>query len=239
MAAHNPPDIAHTILHVLQRRGKTHLTLRQALACLPTAVRHRFQLPPRLSTPELLKKLTPFLGDSLHVYHGTTTVYIGQKYSPGDFLVQQLQQRPGTSPKQLGLRVPLSKSDYLATLNALLASGTVVCSFKDTHMPLLSLASPSSAVTTAQPPGDHERATFLAAYREVGQGRSFVRIHRLRDALPWPREQFERVLERLAADYTIELHGGDPSVMTREELHQSFTATDGMLYIALSWRGDP
>ena len=72
----------------------------------------------------------------------------------------------------------------------------------------------------------------------MGHGRSFVRIHRLRDALPWPRERFERVLRELVADYTLELHGGDPSVMTAEELRQSFTAADGTLYIALSWRGN-
>jgi hypothetical protein len=44
------------------------------------------------------------------------------------------------------------------------------------------------------------------------------------------------VLRALLADYTVELHGGDPSVMTEEELRRSFTA-DGTLYIALSWRG--
>jgi hypothetical protein len=173
------------------------------------------------------------------VYHSTTTVYIGQKLSPGDFLMQQLQQHPGLSPQQLSQRVPLSRSEYLRALNVLLASGTVLCTFKDMQRPLLSLAHPTPATPPVPSPGNTERATFLAAYRVVGQGRNFVRIHRLRDALPWPQEQFDQVLERLAADYTIELHGGDPSVMTREELQQSFTASDGMLYLALSWRGDP
>ena len=58
-----------------------------------------------------------------------------------------------------------------------------------------------------------------------------------RDALPWPRERFDGVLRALLADYTVELHGGDPSVMTEEELRHSFTDADGTLYIALSWRG--
>ena len=61
--------------------------------------------------------------------------------------------------------------------------------------------------------------------------------HALRDALPWPRERFDGVLRALLTDYTVELHGGDPSVMTDEELRHSFTDADGTLYIALSWRG--
>jgi hypothetical protein len=238
MASQHLPDIVHIITQVLQQRGKTHLTLRQALASLPANVRRTLGLTPRLSTAELLKKLTPLLGDTLQVYHGTTSVYIGQKYSATAFLVQQVQQRPGISPKQLGLRVPLSKQAFVTALNTLLETGTVVCTFKDTYMPTLRIAHPAPPMAVPQSHSGEDRAAFWRAYRQVGQGRSFVRIHRLRDALPWPRQQFERMLEALAADYTIELHGGDPSVMTTEELRQSFTTADGTLYIALSWRGE-
>lgn len=237
MALQPLPDMAHNITRVLQQRGKAYLTLRQVITGLPARLRRELGLTPRLATAEVLNKITPFLGDSLQVYRGTTTIYIGQKHSPDEFLLQQLQQQPGISPKQLGLRLPLSKQTYLMTLNALLETGTVVCTFKDTHIPALQMARSIPTLAMAQHSVENERAAFLAAYQEVGQGRSFVRIHRLRDTLPWPRERFDRALEALAADYTIELHGGDPSVMTAEELRQSFTAADGILYIALSWRG--
>ena len=104
-------------------------------------------------------------------------------------------------------------------------------------MPMLHLASNPPASGTAPASAGDDCMAFHAAYSTIGQGRSFVRIHRLRDALPWPRERFERVLRGLLADYTVELHGGDPAVMTAEELHDSFTDADGTLYIALSWRG--
>lgn len=238
MASQSLPNMAQHITRVLQQRGKAYLTLRQVITGLPARLRRDLGLTQRLATAELLKKITPFLDNGLQVYRGTTAIYIGQKHSPTEFLVQQIQQHPGISPKQLGLRLPLSKQTYIAALNTLLETGTVVCTFKDTHMPALHMAGSTPPLAMAQNSGENERAAFLAAYQEIGQGRSFVRIHRLRDALPWPRERFDRVLEALATDYTIELHGGDPSVMIAEELRQSFTAGDGMLYIALSWRGE-
>jgi hypothetical protein len=148
-----------------------------------------------------------------------------------------VQQRPGLSPKQLGLGLPLLKRTYIAALNDLLGAGTVVCTFKDNHMPMLHLSSHLPVQGAVQASAGDDRLAFHTAYRAVGHGRSFVRIHRLRDVLPWPRERFDRVLRALLMDYTVELHGGDPSVMTDEELRHSFTDADGTLYIALSWRG--
>ena len=171
------------------------------------------------------------------VYHGPTSVYIGQKRSPADLILQSAQQHPGISPKQLGLSLPLAQRHYLTALNDLLGTGTVVCTFKDNHMPMLHLSSHAPAQGTVQASAGDDRLAFHSAYNAVGHGRSFVRIHRLRDALPWPRERFERVLRALLADYTVELHGGDPAVMTEEELRHSCTDADGTLYMALSWRG--
>ena len=168
-----------------------------------------------------------------------TSIYIGQKRAPAELILQRVQQHPGMSPKQLGLGLPLSKRTYITALNDLLGAGTVVCTFKDNHMPMLHLSSHTPVQGTVQASDGDDRLVFHSAYNDVGHGRSFVRIHRLRDALPWPRERFDRVLQALVADYTVELHGGDPSVMTEEELRHSFTDADGTLYIALSWRGHP
>jgi hypothetical protein len=182
------------------------------------------------------------------VYRGSRAIYIGQKHSPVELILHRVRQSPGISPKQLSLGLPLPKHSAIAALNTLLEAGTIICTFKDTHLPVLHMSRHTPGATASaqgealpqdmvQANGGNEPAAFQTAYNEVGHGRSFVRIHRLRDALPWPRERFERVLRDLVADYTIELHGGDPSVMTAEELRQSFTAADGTLYIALSWRG--
>ena len=230
-------DVAQDIQRILHKRGKDYLTVRQISASLSRRVRQQLSLATRHSTADVLKKLTPWLGESLQVYHGSTSIYIGQKRSPAELILQKVQQHPGISPKQLGLGLPLSKRNYIIALHHLLGTGTVVCTFKDNHMPMLHLSSHAPVQDTAQTSAEDDRLAFHTAYNTVGHGRSFVRIHRLRDALPWPRERFDGVLRALVADYTVELHGGDPSVMTEEELRYSFTDADGTLHIALSWRG--
>ena len=74
------------------------------------------------------------------------------------------------------------------------------------------------------------------SYLAVGEGQSFVRIHRLRAQLGWPAAHFDATLAQLCADRAIELHGGDPSSLSPEELAQSYQDAQGQLYLTLSWR---
>ena len=78
---------------------------------------------------------------------------------------------------------------------------------------------------------------FYDAYRVIGQGRDFVRIHRIREALGWPREDFDCLLDTLAAAYQIELHGGDPGHLSAEQLEGSYHDAHGRLYLTVSWLG--
>lgn len=144
------PDIAQDIQRILHKQGKDYLTIRQISASLSQRVRQQLSLTTHHATVDMLKKLTPWLGENLQVYHGPTSIYIGHKRSPAEIILQGVQQHPGISPKQLGLGLPLSKRIYITALNDLLGTGTVVCTFKDNHMPMLHLSSQASAQGTAQ-----------------------------------------------------------------------------------------
>ncbi len=231
------PVMAHALQSVLDKHTKDYLTVRQIVQDLPAHVRQQLGLAKSLPTAAVLKKLTPLLTESLQVYHSGTSVYIGRRSAPAELILRRLQRSPSMSPKQLGLGLPMSKQEYLTALNTLLEAGTLVCTFKENHTPVLRLATPARSGQTASGAGEDDRSIFYAAYHAVGQGRSFVRIHRLREALPWPRERFDRLLLTLLAEYSVELHGGDPSLMTAEDIRQSYSSADGTLYIALSWRG--
>src|SRR4029450_12634926 len=134
-------DVAQDIQRILHKRGKDYLTVRQIRASLSRRVCQQLSLTTCHSTVDMLKKLTPWLGESLQVYHGPMSIYIGQKRSPAELILQRMQQHPGISPKQLGLGLPLSKRNYITALNDLLGTGTIVCIFKANHMPLLHLSS--------------------------------------------------------------------------------------------------
>jgi hypothetical protein len=136
------------------------------------------------------------------------------------------------------------RKPYLTALNALLKTGAVVCTLRDNHTPCLMvvdaqvpLPETTSVESVESVASGDDRLAFKAVYDEVGQGSDFVRIHRLREALEWPRARFERVLLDLMGDYTVELHGGDPSLLTATDLRNSYTDEHGTLFITLSWRG--
>jgi hypothetical protein len=61
-------------------------------------------------------------------------------------------------------------------------------------------------------------------------------MHRVREALGWPRTRFDRTLEEARRALSIELHGGDPSQLTRKEIADSYSDPTGALYLALSFR---
>ena len=95
-------DVAQDIQRILHKRGKDYLTLRQITASLSRRVRQQLGLATRHSTADVLKKLTPWLGESLQVFHGPTSIYIGQKRAPAELIVQRVQQRPGTIAQTAG-----------------------------------------------------------------------------------------------------------------------------------------
>jgi hypothetical protein len=102
---------------------------------------------------------------------------------------------------------------------------------------LLETDAPVGSQTIVSPPLP-ERDAFYQAYLAVGQGRNFVRIHRLRSSLAWSRDRFDTVLRQLAAVYVIELHEGDPSRMTAAEIEDSSQEPGGMMSLCMSWRGE-
>ena len=247
-------DIEQLVLALLQKRERDYLTVKQIVAGLPSAPRKRLALATSQSTAALLGKLTPYLGQRLQIYKNSRSSYIGRHLSPEDLILRRIAQKPGVSSKQLGTQLPMAKKLYLTALNTLLKSGAVVCTLRENHTPCLMPAAtrfPLPEPLSVAPEDVHAafknvdeapedvHAAFKNVYERVGQGRDFVRIHRLREALGWPRERFDQVLKDLMADYTVELHGGDPSLLTAADLHDSFTDAHGTLYITLSWRGRP
>jgi hypothetical protein len=234
-------DVEQLVLALLHKQGKDYLTVKQVVAGLASAPRKRLGLTTSQPIAALLRQLTPHLGQRLQVYKGSRASYIGRNLSPEELIIRRIRQKPGVSSKQLGTQLPLMKKPYLAALNALLKTGAVVCTLRDNHTPCLMIVeaqAPLPEPTSVEPveSGD-DRSAFKAAYDEVGRGSDFVRIHRLREALEWPRERFERVLRDLIGDYLVELHGGDPSLLTATDLRNSYTDKHGTLFITLSWRG--
>ena len=203
-------EIESCVLALLQKHAKDSLPVKQIIAGLPVTVRRQLALTGAQSTTALVHKLTPYLGNAVQVYKGPRSTSLGRKMPLAEMILQRLRQQPGLSSRQLGRQLPVTKTSYLTALNELLQAGSIVCTVKADHTPCLTITEahhPQPAVQYAEPANDRE--AFKAVYDQVGQGRGFVRLHRLRDSLQWRRERFDRVVQGLRAAYLVELHGGE------------------------------
>lgn len=233
----NFPDVEEQIARLLQKKRESYLTVTQIRNGLPASVLKHFGLNKKRSGPaDIIRKLKPYLRN-MSEYKGSRTAYIGFRKSSDEIILDKIRRKPGISPKNLARILPMVKKEFIAGLNRLLESGDVICAFNNNYMPGLKIAAKIGEQISLENRPTDGRAAFKSAYNKVGKGKNFVRIHRIREHLNWPSERFERMLMDLMADYTVELHGGDPTTMTEKEIRDSFTDENGLLYINLTWWG--
>jgi hypothetical protein len=198
---------------------------------------------------EALKRLGPYLNDSIIVYSKGSLIYLSLD-SKDNMVLRKLQQvKSFPSFKMLRKNVaPLLHDDFTRVLNSLLLSGKVMCTFKGDN-PILSLSEQADIqsfesvdlIEDRQVLQDTETVDdpeiFQAALSVSGKGRRMVYLYMVRRYLKWSRERFDTLVRKLREEYRIQLHGGDPSVMTEDQVRDSFMDERGVLHISVSWRG--
>lgn len=166
------------------------------------------------------------------------------RHKPSQMILNQLLRMKHTGKNATLLDLfrkfaPLKKDDYIQTINQLIDDNLIKSSFKNNF----SKSSPTVFLHLLQEKKlsinlDDDIQSFKKAYDFIGKGRGFVRIHRIREYLKWDRDRFETVLKKLTHDLIIELHGGDPSIMTEIEIENSYVdPRTGFLFITLTWWG--
>lgn len=231
-------DIETQISDILKKKKRNYLTATQLRNSLSAVFLKRIGLNKNKGSSDILNRLKPYFGNALREYKGTRYTYIGFAMSPKEMIKDKIRKNPGISFKNLAKDLPVGKKDFISDLNRLLESGELICTFNENGIPGLKLSARVGAQLRLEEAAVNSRSAFEAAYRRVGKGQKFVRIHRIREYLSWPKKQFDETLKSLMADYTIELHGGDPSAMSDKEIKGSFLGDDGLLYINLTWWGD-
>lgn len=219
------------ILGILQRSGKDYLTASQITGSLSSDLKRRIGLSGKPNKATVLKQLKPYLGERLKIYKNARYTYIGKSIPLTEIVFNYINMNPNLSPRQAAQKLPAVKSEVVEALNQLIEAGNILSTFKNTPDCTPSL---KTARAYYLPPSD-DPSVFKAAYEAVGGGKSFVRIHRVRDYLNWPRERFDAVLKDLMSNDTIELHGGDPSIMSEKEIRGSYMDENNILYLTLTW----
>ena len=73
----------------------------------------------------------------------------------------------------------------------------------------------------------------ISDLKKESPGRRIFNIHQVREKLGNPKD-FDTFLETARKDRTIQLHGGDPSIMTPEQIKNSYKDAKGDLWIGVS-----
>lgn len=234
---------------MLAAANRDFLEIHRIIRELTAEELQRVQIRPgRGSQKGMVDKLRPFLGDSLRPYQDPKQrQFIGFALSDEELILNQVRRKPHISSKKLRNLLPMTNARYFTALNALLESGSLLCTaLYESHIvaglvcrdgEAGGLRSESAEMGGKQALGKPEkRELFRNAYQVVGRNRNYVLIHQLRRYLAWPRGVFDSVLTELSQQEEIILQGGDPSELTPGELEESFTDEFGYLRIAVSWR---
>ena len=79
-------------------------------------------------------------------------------------------------------------------------------------------------------------ATFKNAYDKLGKGKLLVYIHEIRRFLGWKREDFDGFLDRLMVEGYVKADRGEDSLLTSDQLMNSFADELGNTYTLITWR---
>ncbi|NGZ06192.1 MAG: hypothetical protein G8237_07535 [Magnetococcales bacterium] len=227
-------ELAGLIEARLRNKQKLFVSRTEFFKLLGSGLCRTLGVTPKDSVVRLGAALQSHCGDRVRVVQGGRAFYVTLNVPDDAYLRDKAQRLTSPfTPAQLVLNLPLSKVRAASALTRILASGELICiGVRSDFIPLLSWqgqTEPKSVEEDAQ--------AFQRAFNEIGQGRNFVAIHRLRAHLGWERDRFDRILRELQAEERILLNMGDPTRLSRVELENGFVDRNGMRYLTLNWLG--
>ena len=209
---------------------------------------------PAPTADQLEKALSPYLGSELALLKkkpttakGKAILYLAYKLPHENFVKESLLTlKKAFSMKALADDIPLSMAEFIIVFNRMLNAGQlhvteIDAKFAITAVHLVS-GSPVTAATTPLSPipepvsGQNDRELFHAAFEKLDHGRIYVRICNMRRELGWSEERFNDVLNKLWTAGKIQLHAGDVSTLSEEDVHLSYVDENNFFYATLTWK---
>ncbi len=247
--------INHAVLKAIQKEKSGYINIKSLIVGFPVEIKinlgfEKTVKAKNFTAKDALDRLGPHLDENVQIYQKGSLIYLS--LDSRDVMVLRRLRHAKSSPTFKMLRknvAPLSADGFAQAVNELLADGKVKCFFRGDH-PVLSAADsvPVKVSEDMKPVREKEAKkddaesgkdpeAFRAAMDVVGKGRRMVYIYMVRRHLNWSRERFDGLIRNLRGQYHIQLHGGDPSVMTEDQVKDSFVDEKGVLHISVSWRG--
>jgi hypothetical protein len=231
--------VEQLIITLLDDQDKDYITLNSLKK--QTQIKNILKLTPKMTNTDIKKKLLPHVENDIRIENGYKGLYVARNINDTELIINRLRKKPD-SLGNLKKNFPVQAKKLVKIVSQMVMSGKLCVEF--TRNGIINLSSndnvPKIENQTLQdtaeikPLSDYQK--MKAAYDHVGSGRSFVRIHAMRDYLNWPRERFDQTLEQLTKKLIIQLHFGDPSILTEKQLTDSYVDDEGQVCITITWR---
>jgi hypothetical protein len=229
--------------NLLNKEQKDFLSLSQLKTKLNAAAKKAFALSAKSNGKEIENAVRPFLGNNLALLKGGRSVYLARNLPPETIIFNVLQEKSAKKPvAPRFVSVPFNKETIAEIYNDLLRQNRIIVtlnkefkvsgiSVRDERLPHTEEVVPK--ITNKAPATDSE--LFQAAFNKLRQGKTSVRICRLRYELQWTKERFDNCLTELRRSYRIQLLDGSPADLTPQERADSFTDNENRFYAAVQW----
>ncbi|MBQ7220203.1 MAG: hypothetical protein IJS28_04405 [Synergistaceae bacterium] len=234
----NAKYIADSIREIVERY-KGFIAMSTLSGRMSRELKDKIGIKGNASASVIMKKIGPILEENFLLHTKGKALYVMIPREPEDFLLAELSPDKPVMPGELVRALkPFLKSEVIALVNEMIASGRVRVDFDERFMPQIFSAENAERVQR-QPvyPGAYTREEFRAVYDELHKYREFVRICDVRRSLNWPREIFDEMVRTLRDNRTINLFRADESMLTKDEIRDCFTDENKFIMGIMTWNG--
>ena len=227
-------EITQALQELLKKSGKDFLSLSNVKKKMGAGLKKSTGIRSSHSPSSVKTLLEPYLGEELEILRGGRSVYLAVRRAPAEWVLGCLSPNAAKGTGALGRLLPIfSKAGLAGVLNGLLREGRITAVLNEKCEVRLSL--PKADIVSQD--RENQREAFCSAFKELDQGRIFVRICDLRRRLGWKREEFDALLRHLRDEELIQLHSGDVTMMTPQEVEESFVDENGFRMGTVTWHG--
>ena len=167
-----------------------------------------------------------------------SSVYILIPCEPSELVLGLLSEKKAFDKRAMR-SLPFTKAEFYAVINELVDEGKVITRYDDKGRPKIYKASKvmkaAADSLSANDSGEYTPERFKAAFDELDRGRIFVRICDIRRKLGWPRDVFDGMIRDLRNRRVIQLHTGDASLMTEDEVSDCYVDENNFRMGSVTW----
>ena len=226
-------NIADSIQSVLEK-NKGFMTTTKLAALLSDDIKHAAGIKNKDSGKIIQRKIEKSAEGRFIFRNKGRRVYILVPCEPSEFVLGLLSEKKAFDARTIS-SLPFTSAEFYAVVNELVDDGRVLTRYDGKGRAKLYRASESAKAVRSENVNEYTQEKFREAFDSLDRGKIFVRICDLRRRLGWPREVFDGMIRDLRNRRVIQLHTGDASLMTEDEVADCYVDENNFRMGSVTW----